>query len=77
MAKSFRLNAAGGQIIKSEDTCILATCLQKAKQKEIEVKRKQKLEKGAEQGAKRKETVTPISSAPAKRQNAGRHLLQG
>lgn len=63
--------AAGNQVINSDEPCILATCLQKAKQKDIEAKKKQKAEKAAEQGAKRKEGLAPINPAPAKRKITG------
>ena len=66
--------SADNQVIKSDEPCILATCLQKAKQKDLEAKKKLKAEKVAEQSAKRKEGSTTANAPPAKRQSTGDDL---
>lgn len=70
-ADALHVMVAGNQVIKADEEHILSVCLQKAKTREAEVKRKQKAEKLAAQGTKRKEEDRSNSSAAAKRQSSG------
>lgn len=72
--KIFR--ASGHQIIETDEPCILATSLLKGKQREAEAKRKQKAEKAAEQGTKRKEEPSAVGPSSAKKQNTGKTSAQ-